>query len=136
MTVKEYYTDACCRHQYNIFSWAVVTPHHQYCGVVHRNNLHTFFSELFAVGRALMIAKKDDGDVIIYCDNQGVVNWLNKEEDEFLMQFGNSRESELLCRTYYFYKFCPNVRIRKISRNLNRIADSVARRTLRDAEEW
>lgn len=129
--MDEIYVDACCRHQDDVGSWAVVTEFSQYSGVIEENNLHSFYCELYAVYQALLLAKQYD-DVTIFCDNRGVVKILNREMDEFtqLIDYSKKRDSNFLHEVYYFYQDNPNVKIRKIARDDNKIADRVARNML------
>ena len=125
------YVDASYQRQNDIGSWAVVTEYSQYSGVIEENNLHSFYCELYAVYQALLIAQQHD-DVVIYCDNRGVVKMLNRETDEFtqLIDYSKKRDSNFLHEVYYFYQDNPNVKIRKIPREDNKIADRVARNML------
>ena len=131
MKKEEIYVDACCRHQDDIGSWAVVTEYRQYSGLIEENKLHSFYCELYAVYQALLLAKQYES-AIIYCDNLGVVRMLNKEMDDFtkLIDYSKKRDSNFLHEVYYFYQDIPNVEIRKISRADNKIADRVARNML------
>lgn len=125
------YVDASCRENEDIGSWAVVTENKQYSGLIGEKNLHSFYCELYAVYQALLLSKESE-NVVIYCDNQGVVRMLNKDMAEFteVIDFSKKRDHNFLHEVYYSYQDMPNVEICKIDRSNNKVADKVARNML------
>ena len=125
------YVDASYQRQNDVGSWAVVTEDKQYSGLIDAPNLHSFYCELYAVYQALLISKQYD-DVVIYCDNRGVVKILNRETDEVtqFIDYSKKRDSNFLHKVYYLYQDNPHIKIRKIHRSENKIADRVARNML------
>lgn len=130
MDVEKFYTDACCKHQDNVGSWAVVGMNDCYTGLVSsgEGKVNSGFCELYAVYQALKIADKDK-QTIIYNDNQGVVNWLNK--DKCNKHTGRENYKELLKKVHPFYHSLDNVKVVYISRKQNKVADKLARKTIK-----
>lgn len=128
-----FFTDACCSSYNNIGSWAVVTPDRCYSGLISgyecNDGLSVGYCELVAVEQAIRLARNND--VLIYCDNKGVVSRLNKIDVN--SNFGKTSYNVLMKRVHYMYNNMNNVKVRKISRKDNRTADKLARETMK---EW
>ena len=122
------YVDACCCHQKNKFTWAVIGENIRQGGSITQEKINIGYCELYAVYQALHLV--GNKDAIIFCDNEFVVTILNKSRKKFewLLKYKKYRINKDFLRTVYdLYHDCENVLVMKINRNDNKRADKLAK---------
>lgn len=127
--MNDLYVDACCCHQKNKFSWAVIGKNIRDGGCVTKEGVNSGYSELYAVYQALQLVESDT-DAIIFCDNAFVVRILNKsrKQFEYLLKSNYYRPDKDFIHTVYdLYHDLGNVRVMKINRKDNKKADKLAK---------
>ena len=125
-----FYVDACCCHQANKFSWAVIGENIRKGGSVTQERINTGYCELYAVYQALQFVKKKDSTITIFCDNNFVVSILNRSRKSFewSMKYRKYRiDKDFIRKVYDLYHNCENVLVMKINRKDNKMADKLAR---------
>ena len=123
------YVDACCCHQADKFSWAVVGEKISKGGNKERQDINIGYCELYAVYQALLLVK-DYVPTTIFTDSQFVVSILNSSREmfEWKMEHKNYHMNKDFIRNVYnLYQKMDNVLVMKINRNENKIADKLAR---------
>lgn len=93
--------------------------------------MNSGYCELYGIREALKIASGDNA--VIYNDNP-FVNNLNKCSVEFNERVRRKRykDNGLLSEVYDLYNQYPSVRLEKVKRKRVRVADNLARKTLRE----
>lgn len=122
------YVDACCCHQKDKFSWAVISENIRKGGSITQEKINTGYCELYAVYQALIML--ENRNAIIFCDNEFVVTILNKSRKKFdwLLKYKKYRIDKDFLRTVYdLYNSHENVIVKKINRKDNKRADKLAR---------
>lgn len=129
--MEKYYVDACCNHHINRGTWAVIHGDKTYTGMVkpHKGRVNSGYCELYAVYQALQLTD-DEKKTIIYNDNKGVVQLLNKEE--CYKKTGRPNYNELLRIVHPLYHNLMNVKVCKVGRKENRVADYLAKKTMKE----
>lgn len=133
------YVDGACIRQQNIGTWSVVDGNNLYRGAIKKHNLDIMYCELYAIYQALIIRINSNEKVTIYSDNSIVSN-LNKNEKEFNKRLNRKgklkiKNKDLLKKVWLLYNNSPNISIKQISRNDNKLADAVASLTLKELKK-
>lgn len=133
------YVDGACISQQNIGTWSVVDGNNLYRGTIKKHNLDIMYCELYAIYQALIIRINSNEKVTIYSDNNIVSN-LNKNEKEFNKRLNRKgklkiKNKDLLKKVWLLYNNSPNISIKQISRNDNKLADAVASLTLKELKK-
>lgn len=128
---KKFYVDACCNRFYELGSYAIVCGEEHYTGLIHGKNLNSGYCELYGIREALYRTKNQNA--IIYNDNT-CVNNLNLSTEKFEKKFKKRRlkDNGLLKEVFILYNNYPNVKIDLVNRKRVRVADYLARKTLKE----
>jgi len=124
------YVDACCSHQANKFSWAIVGENIQKGGSVTQEKINSGYCELYAVYKALQFVENTDSIITIFSDNNFVVSILNRSRKSFEWSMKYRKyhiNKDFIRNVYELYHNCENVLVMKINRKDNKIADKLAR---------
>lgn len=130
LDIKRLYVDASCDYRNNVCGYAIVGDGIQKSGIVSCDvgRVNSGYCELYAVYQALQLIN-DNKRVNIYTDNEGLVRWLRKDVCD--KKNGRQNYNELLRVVHPFYHKLKNVRIYKINRKHNKIADKLAKKALK-----
>lgn len=128
------YVDASCFRPESKGAWAVITDEEQYSGTIYKENINPQYCELVAIYQALMLSKDLIDQIVIFTDNNVAIN-LNKPVDVFEKRInktgkGRLKNRSLIKKVYDLYNSLYHIEIRQISRNKNKIADQLAKKTL------